>query len=195
MSERGSSWSVSLVDALIRVGLDEEPETLIAALDWAIHSGSLDEIDVQRVFLGFPKSMSWMNDWVDGACESLPESIARTRLRLAGYDVSIQVPLGPQRIDMVINGTVALEVDGKEFHAETFEKDHLKAIDITIAGFHAMAVSANMVFANWGHFFRALELAVASHAPPSFGNSGNPAPGRSSAQQPRGRRRPWRGSS
>jgi hypothetical protein len=83
VGERGSSWSVSLVDALIRVALDEEPETAIAAIDWAVHSGLLDEIDFERVFLGLPKSMSWMRHWVDGACESL----ARTRLRRVGYDV------------------------------------------------------------------------------------------------------------
>ena len=195
LSERGSAWSVSAVDALIRVVLDEELETAVAALDWAVHSGLLDEIDLERVFLGLPKSKSWVRAWVDGACESLPESLTRTRLRLAGYTVTIQVPLGPQRIDMVIDGTIGLEIDGREFHAATFEKDHLKAIDITIAGFHAMAVSANMVFTNWGHFLHAVELAMASHAPPSFGNSGTPAIRASGAPQQRGRYGRWRGSS
>ena len=195
LSGRGSAWSVSVVDALIRVVLDEELETAVAALDWSVHSGLLDEIDFERVFLGLPKDKSWVRDWVDGACESLPESLARTRLRLAGYEVTIQVPLGSQRIDVVINGTVGLEVDGKEFHAETFEKDHLKAIDITIAGFHAMAVSANMVFTNWAHFLRAVEIAVASHAPPAFGNSGTAALSTIRAQQARGKLRGWRGKS
>lgn len=194
-SERGTVWCVSLRDALIRVVLDEDLETAVAALDWALHSGLLEQIDFELVFLALPKSKWWIREWVDGACESLPESLTRTRLRRAGYHVTIQVPLGLKRIDVVINGILGAEVDGKEFHADTFEQDHAKALDITIAGFHAISVSAKMVFNNWGHFLHAVEAALASHAPATFGNSGLAQPPPSRRPQRRGELRRLRGTS
>ena len=176
VGERGTSWHVGLCDALVRVVLDEDLETAVAAIDWALHTGRLDEIGFERLILGLPASRRWIRHWVDGNCESLPESLARTRFRRAGHHVTIQVPLGTQRIDMVVDGIVGLEVDGKEFHADTFEEDHLKGVNITIAGFHAMTVSAKMIFSDWGHFLHAVEVALASHARPHFGNSGNEPP-------------------
>jgi len=174
-SDRGTPWHVGLIEALRRVVVDEDLETAVAAIDWALHSGRIDEFDFEQLILSLPSRKRGIRSWVDGKCESLPESLARTRLRLAGYTVEIQVAVGAKRIDMVINGIVGLEINGKQFHAHTFEEDHLKSVEITIAGFHAMSVSARMVFGKWGLFQRAVEIALASHAPPTFGNSGNPA--------------------
>jgi very-short-patch-repair endonuclease len=171
--EQGTVWHVSLIQALVRVVVDEDLETAVASIDWALHTGRLDEFDFERLILELPISKRWIREWVDGACESLPESLARTRFRLAGHSVQIQVALGRQRIDMVVDDIVGLEINGKQFHAGTFEEDQQKNIDITIAGFHAMSVSAKMVFTNWGRFLQAVEIALASHAPPNVGNSGN----------------------
>jgi hypothetical protein len=174
-SDRGTPWHVGVLEALRRVVVDEDLETAVAAIDWALHSGRIDEFDFEQLILSLPNHKRGIRSWVDGECESLPESLARTRLRLAGHTVEIQVAVGAKRIDMVINGIVGLEINGKQFHAHTFEEDHLKSVEITIAGFHAMSVSAKMVFDQWGLFQRAVAIALASHAPPTFGNSGNPA--------------------
>ncbi len=187
-SERGTAWHVGLLDALLRVVVDEDLETAVAAIDWALHSGRLDEFDFELLILNLPRHKRWIRSWVDGRCESLPESLARTRLRLAGHAVTIQVPLGMRRIDMVVDGVVGLEVDGREFHGDTFEQDRLKGIDMTLAGFHAMSVSAKMVFGNWAHFVRAVEVALASHGLATFGNSGK-------AVKPWSQGPPTRGSS
>ncbi|MGV8896122.1 MAG: hypothetical protein ACOH10_01195 [Rhodoglobus sp.] len=166
IGERGNASHVGLIEALVRVVVDEDLETAIAAIDWALHTGRLDEFDFERLILNLPRCKRWIRSWVDGRCESLPESLARTRFGLAGHAVKIQVALGPQRIDMVVDDVVGIEIDGKEFHADTFEEDRLKCVDMTIAGFHAMSVSAKMVFGNWVHFLRAVDVALASHAPP-----------------------------
>lgn len=173
ISERGSRWHVSLIEALRRVVLDEDLETAVAAIDWALHSGQLDHFDFEQLMLQLPGQKRWIRWWVDGSCESLPESLARTRLRLAGHSVEIQVPLGRKRIDLVVDHILALEINGRQFHQDSFEEDHLKGIQMTLAGFHAMSVSAKMVFGQWNLFLRAVEIALASHAPPDFGNSGN----------------------
>lgn len=172
--DRGSNWHVSLLDALRCVVLVEDWETSVAAIDWALQCGRLDAFDLERLILSLPAHKRHIRSWVDGRCESLPESLARTRLTLAGHHVAIQVRVGNKRIDLVVDGIIGLEINGKQFHADTFEQDHLKGIEITVAGFHAMSVSAKMVFTQWDLFERALKSALASHPARTHGNSGNP---------------------
>ncbi|WP_010202865.1 glycyl-tRNA synthetase [Salinibacterium sp. PAMC 21357] len=174
-NESGSGWHVGLAEALRRVVIDESLETAVAAIDWALYTGQIDQFDFELLILSLPRRKRWIRSWVDGTCESLPESLTRTRLRSAGHRVEIQIPVGAKRIDLVIDSVIGLEINGKQFHAHTFEEDHLKGIEITIAGFHAMSVSAKMIFAQWDLFLQALEMALASHAPPTSGNSGNPS--------------------
>ncbi|PJJ82189.1 hypothetical protein CLV85_1380 [Salinibacterium amurskyense] len=174
VNDQGTNWHVSVFDALKRTILDESLETAVAAVDWALHTGRIDGFDFERLILALPLGKRKIRSWIDARCESLPESLARTRLRLHGHRVEIQIPVGLKRIDLVVNGIVGLEIDGRQFHAHTFEEDHLKAIEITIAGFHAMSISARMVFTQWELFLQGLDSAMAFHSQSGFGNSGDP---------------------
>jgi very-short-patch-repair endonuclease len=163
VATRGDSMVVDLRDALRRVVLDEEFETAVAALDWALHTGQLDRIDFERMIRDLPQQLRHIADWVDEQCESLPESLARTRFRLLGHEVETQVRLGElERIDLVIDRCVGMETDGEEFHIARFERDRAKDIDITIADLHAIRPSARMVFHNWEKVVLAVESAVAA---------------------------------
>jgi len=179
-TERGSATSVPLVDALVRVVLDETLEDAVAALDWALHTGRLDDTDLASIVARLPADLQRIGRWTDASCESLPESLARTRLRLAGHTVTTQIPLDSERIDLVVDGTVAVEVDGDEFHRDAFERDRAKDARVTIAGFHALRPSARMVFRAWPQVLRAIEAALAARRsvpPPAVGNSGGRPPG------------------
>ena len=177
VASRGTAMSVDIRDALVRVALDENFETAIAALDWALHTGVIDRIDFERVMVHLPKNRRAISNWVDGRCESLPESLARTRFRLLGYRVDIQVGLNDlERIDLVVEDCVGVETDGRQFHLTTFEADRTKDLDITIAGMHPLRPSANMVFHKWPRIVLALERAIAARAPARpGGNSGTGA--------------------
>ena len=164
LSARGTTTAVAVIDALVRVVLDENLETTVAALDWAMHSRRLDRIDFERFVLALPADRRWVVNWVDGTCESLPESLSRTRLRLAGHRVLTQVPLGSQRIDLVIDKLVALETDGDEFHREHFERDRRKDLAATVAGYLALRVPARMVFYEWPVVILAVERLLNTHA-------------------------------
>jgi very-short-patch-repair endonuclease len=162
ITARGDSTAVGLVHALHRVVLDESFETAVAALDWALHSGALDRIDFETLVLALPEERRGIAAWVDEKCESLPESLARTRLRLAGYQVQTQVALGAlQRIDLVVQGVVGVEVDGNEHHVARFEYDRDKDVEITLDHKHALRPSAKMVFRDWDRFERAVATALA----------------------------------
>jgi hypothetical protein len=195
VSARGTATAVDLRDALVRVVIDEEFETAVAALDWALHSGLLDRRGFEEVIRGLPANRRHIRDWVDRACESLPESLARTRLRLAGHTVESQVTFGgAERIDLVIDGCIGMETDGREFHLSTFEKDRMKDLDITIADYHAIRPSARAVFHHWNKVALAVERAIAARAPASrFGNSGldpQRPPGKPGKPAPHERRTP-----
>ena len=158
---RGTAVSVSLVDALERVVLDEPFEVAVAAMDWALHTGQLDPIDFETIILRLPLERRGIRDWVDVDCESLPESLARTRLRLSGHRVVTQVPMDDgRRIDLVVDEIAAIEVDGEEHHRLRFEADRGKDVDITLMGLHALRPSARAVFYNWDHFESAVEVAI-----------------------------------
>jgi hypothetical protein len=161
VSEWGTAVSVGLVDALVRVVLDEEFETAVAAMDWALHAGALDLIDLETLILRLPLERRGIRDWVDADCESLPESLARTRLGLSGHEIRSQVRLdNAKRIDLVVDEIVAIEVDSDEFHRAHFVRDRVKDVDITIERFHALRPTAGMVFNDWDRFASAVEIAL-----------------------------------
>lgn len=166
---RGTMAAVGLSDALYRVVLDEPFEQAIALLDWALHTARLDRIDFERLVLRLPSRFRQLGQWVDPLCESLPESLARTRLRLEGHSVRSQVPTGlTERIDLLIDGCVALEVDGKEFHQDRFAADRQKDLTITIEGFHSLRPTANMVFHEWSRVLLGIRSALRSHGIVAF---------------------------
>lgn len=147
---RGSRTTVALMDALRRVIVDESEETAIAAVDWALHSGRIDQGAIERMLDRMPSTHSGLADWFDGRSESYPESIARIRLRRHGFGVRSQVPVGPSlRIDLVVDGRVAIEVEGEEFHRDRFLADRMKDIHIALARYHGLRFAATTVLNDW----------------------------------------------
>ena len=178
----GDASMVGLLDALRRVVLDEDRETAIAALDWALHVAGVDEMDVASVMLSLPRAarIAWAE--LDEDCESLPESLSRTRLRAAGFTVESQVPLSNgQRIDLVIDGIVGLETDGKAFHKDKFYEDRAKDSLIIRAGYVPYRVPANTVFTDWPTVVETAAAAIVSRG------SGNSGVSRSQGQRKRPR--------
>ncbi len=156
-SDRGTSTTVSLADAVVRVVLDEDLPTAVAALDWALHTGRLDRIDFELIVLRLPRHLRWIAGWVDADCESLPESLSRTHLRMAGHSVVSQVPLGRERIDLLVDGIVGFETDGEEFHRDSFERDRRKDLSIAQAGYLPIRAPAQMVFHEWEVIEKAID--------------------------------------
>ena len=166
----GSAWSVALVEALGCVIHDESREQAIAVLDWALHTGRVDRLEVERLLVG--TRIVWSD--LDSECESLPESLARTRLRAAGHSVRSQVRFGGlERIDLVVDDIVGLEVDGEAYHRDSFEEDRAKDGRILSAGYIPYRPSARSVFSDWPTVLAAIEVALST-----FGNSGRPPPKR-----------------
>ena len=175
VGERGDVASVGLLDALYRVVLDENLETSVAALDWALRTEAIDRVDFESLILRLPEDYRYIREWVDGNCDSLPESLSRTRLRLRGHSVVSQVSIGAaEHIDLLVDECVAVETDGEEFHLTRFDHDRRKDMSITMEKLYAFRPTARMVFYEWDSVLLAIETAISVHKfASSTGNSGH----------------------
>ncbi len=173
--ERGDVASVGLLDALYRVVLHEDLETAVAALDWALRTRAVDRIDFESLMLRLPEDYRYIREWVDENCDSLPESLSRTRLRLRGHSVVSQVSIGAaEQIDLLVDECVALETDGEKFHLTRFDRDRRKDMSITMEKLYAFRPTARMVFYEWDSVLLAIETAISVHKfASSIGNSGH----------------------
>jgi very-short-patch-repair endonuclease len=171
---RGTATSVSVMDALYRAILDEPLEVAVAALDWAFTSNRMDLVDFERLMLRLPAWARAIRFFVDWKCDSLPESVSRTRLLLRGLRVRSQVRVGEfEEIDLVIEECIGLEVDGHEYHRDRFELDRRKDLKITLERLHALRFSYQMIFTMWPTVLAAIEIVLEERGVPlPSGNSG-----------------------
>lgn len=183
-----SSGLVGVREALEVVLATEPFEDAVAAVDWARRAGLIDQIDSHQLIRRVPARARAVVYASSERCHSLPESLARTRLTRLGLRVAEQValPNDPSPIDLVIEGTVGLEVDGEEFHRERFTRDRSKDLAITITGLHAIRPAASQVFDDWPRVEAAVLTALAARG--IAAPLGSTAPANNSGQPPRYRR-------
>ncbi len=163
-----SSGVVPLLEALEVVCLVEPAEDAIAAIDWARLSGQLDDIDLAELAARLPPTHRSLVARSSGACHSLPESLARTRLLGDGFRVREQVLISdnPSPIDLLVENSIALDVDGDEFHRERFLPDRAKDLDATRSGYHALRPAARHVFDEWPVVLEAIRVALLARGVP-----------------------------
>jgi very-short-patch-repair endonuclease len=169
----GSATEVSVADALLRVLLDEPPDVAVACMDWLLHTGRADLIDLHRVALRVPRSRQGVMRLVGGRSQSVLESVARARLRQSGFHVLTQQRTGELGAsDLVIEGAVALELDGRAFHADSFESDRRRDLQTTREGKHVIRASERMMREVWPQIEGAVRAALRARG---VGISGSPA--------------------
>lgn len=145
---RRSAWAVPLQTALVDAVTAAPFEEAVALLDWALATGQFSLPGLHAAFARAPSDVRGVVDWADPRCESFIESIVRTTFVRLGHHVDSQVRVGPgdrRRIDLVVDGVVALELDGRSWHGDTFDADRLKDLAITVRGRTALRASYEMV--------------------------------------------------
>jgi very-short-patch-repair endonuclease len=159
-----SVGTVPLLEALELVCLIEPEHHAIAALDWARRSGRLDEIALAELALRLPPGRRALVGASSTTCHSLPESLARSRLRDLGFRVREQVALpdNASPIDLLVEESIAVEVDGDEFHRDRFLPDRAKDLAATQAGYHALRPAARHVFHEWPAVLEAICAALSA---------------------------------
>jgi hypothetical protein len=194
LSDRGSTWAVDPRDALARAVVDAATfEDAVILVDWARAAGVVtDDEDAAEVLARKRLDAAGLVAWSDGGAESILESAAGTRLRRAGHHVVRQVPVGTtgKILDMLVDGVVGLETDGRTHHESRFDQDRLKDADVALDGRVPFRASTTMVRDRWARTSAAIDALITTaggpQAPPGVGNSCLPR-----VLGPRGRRS-WR---
>jgi very-short-patch-repair endonuclease len=118
-SEIGSlDWIVGPLAALAQAIRCQPLEHALACIDSALHEGVVSWAEWAELADALPRRTRSILPLVDSRADSGVESIVRHRLTQVGYTVEPQVRVpGVGTIDMVINGRIAVEVDGDAFHS------------------------------------------------------------------------------
>jgi len=171
--ERGDVAVVSVADALVRAVLEEDFETAVALCDWALHQERVTADEFAEVIARLPSDARGIADWVDADSESILESVVRTRLRRAGFHVTSQVPVGFGRhTDLVVNGVLGVETDGRRWHAHRFDADVGKDMATLVRGRIPVHLSYELITQEWETVLAAIEAGVLMHR---AGTSAGPA--------------------
>jgi very-short-patch-repair endonuclease len=162
--QKGGRGTVDVEQALVHAVPRVPFEEAVALLDWAVRSGLVDRMAFAGVISRLPRRSQRIEEYVDSSAGSFPESIIRTRLRMNGRRVATQVSVGDlQRIDIVVDDVVAIEFDGRAWHADSFEADRQKDLRILSDGRVALRLSYGMVRRAWEAVVAAVDAALAFH--------------------------------
>ena len=161
LNDRGSTWAVDPRDALARAVVEASSfEDAVILVDWARRAGIVsDDDDAAEVLSRKRADAAGLVAWSDGGAESILESAAGTRLRRAGHHVIRQVPIrgSLKVIDMLIDGIIGFETDGREHHADRFDEDRLKDADIARDGHVPFRAGSLMVRRTWSSTSAAID--------------------------------------
>lgn len=143
----------------------QSPEFAVAAFDSFVHMDPVSSADLEE----------WLSDVAprflaelprrEAGCHSFLESIGRIRLEACGIRGEYQVRIdGVGRVDLVIDGWLVIEWDGREFHdgADAFEQDRWRDAMLTARGYRVLRFSYRMVMFDWYAVIDAIRSALAT---------------------------------
>lgn len=127
--------AVSTADALARVVRCQPPRYAVAVIDSALHAGLIDRSDLSSLMSRVPARRRLALSRFDPASESGIESLVRFDLEEAGMHCQSQVVVpGIGRVDLLIEGRVIVEVDGREWHGSEQARDYRRDLLATARG-------------------------------------------------------------
>jgi very-short-patch-repair endonuclease len=139
----GTEYSVGLPDALAQILRCQEPRFAIASLDNALHRRLIPPHALTGIFAALPGDLQRLRPLIDARSESGQETVLRFIVREAGFDFEIQVEInGVGRIDMIVEGRIAVEADSRQFHDgwEAHVRDRTRDCDLAMRGYMSLRV-------------------------------------------------------
>jgi very-short-patch-repair endonuclease len=130
--------------------LQVDPATAVAALDSALRLRLLHERDREVLSARLPVHLRALVAAADRRCESGIESITRFRLQLLGLLVEPQVVIpGVGRVDLLVQGRLIVELDGREFHEGRFEEDRVRDAEAALRRYRTLRFTWAQVLFDW----------------------------------------------
>lgn len=142
----------SVPNALAHAVECQPPHLAVAVLDSAVRRRLVSRSVVLALLRSLPARHRPIAEFLDGRCEEGIESITRYRLATAGIQAEPQVVVdGVGRIDLLIDGWLAIELDGREHHAQelAFSRDRRRDALLAQHGFSLLHFSYSHVLYDW----------------------------------------------
>lgn len=115
--DRVTAHSVGLTDALAHIIRCQPTELAISSIDSALYEGKVSPIELDRIFASLPARLQPLRGRADGRAMSGLETIVRLMVIDAGLECEIQVQFdGIGWVDLVVDGCVVVETDGRKGH-------------------------------------------------------------------------------
>jgi very-short-patch-repair endonuclease len=130
----GTGACVGVLDALAHAVRCQPGRHAVATLDSALNKGLVSRADLGDIFAALPRRFRVLLRLVDGRAESGPETLVRLMARSLGCAVDLQVVFdGVGRVDLVLDGWLVVECDGREFHEKWEQQVKDRARDLALA--------------------------------------------------------------
>ncbi len=129
------SLRTGLGDTLAHVVRCQPRRFAVAVLDSALHAGVISPGEVTYLLERVPALHRIPPSLLDPRAESGIESLVRLALIDAGLRCASQVVVeGVGRVDLLVEGRVIVEVDGRLWHADQQSRDYARDLTAQIAG-------------------------------------------------------------
>jgi very-short-patch-repair endonuclease len=144
-------WRESVQQSLAQIAACASDLEVLCACDSAVDKGLLSAFELHEIFALGPARGRGLASEVDGSADSGLETILRVWARRLGLRVRTQVVLGGHPVDMVIEESLAIETDGREFHSDEipFERDRLITGRLQAHGFTVYRPTYSMIMFRW----------------------------------------------
>jgi hypothetical protein len=152
--DREPAWRHSVTDAL-RVASKHLPaDQFIACVDSVLHQGALSRAGLPRLSSTLSARARTLLSFVDARSESGLESLARYRLSTWARDIQPQFEIpgiaesgGTGRVDLLLNGWLAIELDGDQWHDP--KRDRARDAELVRRGFRSHRFGFDQVVLDW----------------------------------------------
>lgn len=151
-------------ETVLQIAACQRPDFAVAAFDSFVH---LD-----------PRGAAHLEDWLqdvprrfldalprrEAGCHSFLETIGRIRLERDGLRGVHQAVIdGVGRVDLLLDGWLVVEWDGREFHDTTdaHEADRWRDTMLTVRGYRVLRFTYRMVMDDWHAVIAAIRTALA----------------------------------
>lgn len=140
--DRGDPTRTGLLDTLAHVVRCQPRPFAVAVLDSALHGGLVTLTEIDGLLERVPGRHRMPLAMLDARAESGIESLTRVALSVAGLRCESQVTIpGVGRVDLLVEGRVVVEVDGRRWHEGQQSRDYAR--DLAAQGIRLAVVRAD----------------------------------------------------
>ena len=165
-ADAASLHSVGPLDALAGIIRCQPRMIAVASLDSALFEKKIVAAELRRIFADVPGRYASILEDVDGRSMSGIESIVRLIVRDAGLRCEIQVAFrGIGIVDLVVEGCVVIETDGRRNHEGTLNqrRDYDRDLALADLGFSVVRCDYRQVMHHPERVLAAILGALRSH--------------------------------